>query len=150
MALRRPVPSLSSYDILLVEDKPSAARLLEEAVKEAGLVGRLYWVRDGEEALAFLRREGRFQKAPRPVFVLLDLHLPRRTGLETLAAIKQDRHLRALPVFVLSTSARPEDIAKAYDLQANCYLRKPADLDRLVELLRQIETFWLSTALLPV
>jgi chemotaxis family two-component system response regulator Rcp1 len=145
MALRRSAPA----EILLVEDNPGDVRLMQEALKEIGMGAHLHVARDGDEALAFLRREGRFQHAPRPSFVLLDLNLPRKNGPEVLAAIKQDQRLRQIPVLVLSTSTRAEDIAKAYDLHANCYIPKPVDLERLVEVGRQIEAFWLATALLP-
>ncbi len=135
--------------ILLVEDNPGDIRLVKEAFKESGLCGVLSIVRDGEQALAFLRQEGVYRKSPRPTLVLLDLNLPRKSGRELLAEIKQDEGLRQIPVIVLSTSTSAEDIAKAYDLHANCYVVKPADLDRLVQFVDELKAFWLGTAELP-
>ena len=137
-----------SVEVLLVEDNPGDIRLTQEAFTESEFPGRLHVVRDGEQALAFLHQEGSYQKSPRPTFVLLDLHLPRKSGAEVLAEIKGEKRLRKIPVFVLSTSSRAEDIAQAYDLQANCYIPKPGDVEKLVQVARQIEAFWLGTAAL--
>ena len=136
-------------EILVVEDNPGDIRLLEEALKEAKVSCRLHITRDGEQALEFLAQRGPYAQSPRPNLVLLDLNLPRKNGAEVLLAIKQDGSLRSIPVLVLSTSTRAEDIAQAYDLHANCYVPKPVDLERLVEVGRLIEAFWLSTVLLP-
>jgi chemotaxis family two-component system response regulator Rcp1 len=135
--------------ILLVEDNPGDIRLVQEAFAENGLSARLNITRDGEQALAFLRREGAYANSPRPALVLLDLNLPRKSGREVLAEIKQEERLRQIPVIILSTSTRAEDIAKAYDLHANCYVVKPVDLDRLVEFGQEIKNFWLCMAALP-
>ena len=148
MATRK-TASRKPVEILLVEDNPGDVRLLEEALKESAMDCHLHVVRDGEQALTFVRQQGKHAQAPRPSFILLDLHLPRINGREVLAAVKQDRRLRQIPVFVVSTSTRAEDIAQAYDLHANCYIAKPVDLEKLVEVGRQIEAFWLGTALLP-
>src|SRR5437870_4046658 len=133
-------------EILLVEDNPGDIRLMQEAFKEGCLESRLNITRDGEQALAFLRREGSYLDSPRPAFILLDLNLPRKDGREVLAEIKQDKSLRGIPVVVLSTSTSAEDIRCAYDLHANCYIPKPADLDGLIQLGKLIEHFWLKTA----
>ncbi|HEX5432076.1 MAG TPA: response regulator [Bryobacteraceae bacterium] len=139
-----------SIDILLVEDNPGDIRLMREAFKESGFTGRLHVVRDGEQALAFLRREEPFVNSPRPTFILLDLNLPRKDGREVLAEIKSEKQFRQIPVFVLSTSTACEDISKAYDLHANCYIPKPIDLERLVLISQRMEAFWLHTAALPL
>jgi CheY-like chemotaxis protein len=136
-------------EILLVEDNTGDIRLIQEAFKEGGFTSRLSITRDGEQALAFLRREEPYADCPRPVLILLDLHLPRKDGWEVLAEIKQEVGLRQIPVLVLSTSIRTEDVQKAYDLNANCYIQKPADLEKLVRVGKQIEAFWLGMVVLP-
>ncbi len=141
-----PVPA----EILLVEDNPGDIRLLQEAFKEGGLSCRLHIVRDGEQAMAFLNREGRYAKSPRPTLVLLDLNLPRKDGREVLAEIKSEKRLRSIPVVVFSTSTSPEDIDGAYQLQANCYLVKPGDLESLIDLSKLLECFWLRAVWLPL
>ena len=138
-----------STEILLVEDNPADIRLLREAFKEGGFSGHLNIVRDGEQAMAFLRQEGPYANSPRPGVIILDLNLPRKKGSEVLAEIKREKPLRQIPVVVLSTSTTQEDVAKAYDLHANCYIPKPIDLDKLVQIGKLIEDFWLSTAILP-
>jgi two-component system, chemotaxis family, response regulator Rcp1 len=135
-------------EILVVENNDGDIRLLQEAFREAGCSVRVNFARNGQQALAFLRREGPFEASPRPAFILLDLNLPGASGSELLAEIKSQRALRQIPVIVLSTSTRAEDIAKAYTLGANCYISKPADLESLVEVARRIEAFWLGTAAL--
>ena len=136
-------------EVLLVEDNPGDIRLLQEAFKEGEVSSHLNITRDGEQALAYLRREGPYSKSPRPAFILLDLNLPRKDGREVLEAIKQDEALRQIPVVILTTSTNPEDVRRAYDLHANCYVPKPLDIDKLVELGKALEDFWLSTVLLP-
>ena len=148
MSNRKPIPR-KPVEILLVEDNPGDIRLLQEAFKEGGFTSRLSIARNGEEALAFLRQEGEYAKSPRPAFILLDLNLPRKDGREVLAEIKKEKNLRQIPVVVLSTSTSSEDVRRAYDLHANCYIPKPVDLDKLVQLGRSLEEFWISTALLP-
>ncbi len=136
-------------EILLVEDNPGDIRLIQEAFKEGGFSSHLNITRDGEQALAFLRRQGDYAKSPRPSFIILDLNLPRKDGREVLAEVKKDRELRQIPVVILSTSTSAEDILHAYDLHANCYVPKPLDIEHLVQLGRSLEEFWLSTAILP-
>jgi two-component system, chemotaxis family, response regulator Rcp1 len=136
-------------EILLVEDNLADARLTIEAMKEAKVYNRLAHVQDGEEALAFLRHEGRYVQAPRPDLILLDLNMPRKDGREVLAAIKADGRLRRIPVVVLTSSEAEEDILKAYNLNANCYVTKPVDLDQFLKVVRAIEEFWLTIVRLP-
>ncbi len=135
--------------ILLVEDNSGDARLTLEALKETTLYNQLQHVADGVEALAYLRREGRHAHAPRPDLILLDLNLPRKDGREVLAEIKADQELRRIPVVVLTTSQSEEDISRAYDLNANCYVAKPVDLDNFIKVVRIIEEFWLTIVKLP-
>jgi chemotaxis family two-component system response regulator Rcp1 len=136
-------------EILLVEDNPGDIRLMQEAFKDGGLLSNLSVVRDGEQAMAFLHQRGPHASSPRPDLILLDLNLPRKDGREVLAELKKEESLRQIPVVVLSTSTSPEDIRKSYDLHANCYIPKPADLDALIELRKLIEHFWLGAAILP-
>jgi two-component system, chemotaxis family, response regulator Rcp1 len=143
-----PHPGLHSQpvEVLLVEDNPGDVRLLQEAFKDGNFGGRLHVVHDGEQALAFLRRETPFEASPRPSFILLDLNLPRMGGHEVLSEVKGAKDLRQIPVFILSTSTGSEDINNAYDLHANCYIPKPVDLDKLVQMCQRLEAFWLSTS----
>ena len=136
-------------EILLVEDNPGDVRLTLEAFKEGKLRNRLQVVRDGEEALASLRRQGPYAQAVRPDLILLDLNLPKRDGREVLAEIKADADLRRIPVVVLTTSKAEQDILKAYDLHANCYITKPVDLEQFLRVVRAIEEFWLEVVKLP-
>ena len=136
--------------ILLVEDNSGDARLTLEALKETALYNKLQHVVDGVEALAYLRREGRHAHAARPDLILLDLNLPRKDGREVLAEIKADQELRRIPVVVLTTSQSEEDISRAYDLNANCYVAKPVDLDHFIKVVRIIEEFWLTIVKLPL
>jgi len=122
---------------------------MREALKEGGFVKRLNVAKDGEQALAFLRRQDPYGEAAPPSLVLLDLNLPRKNGREVLAEIKSEKSLRHIPVFVVSTSTREEDIAAAYDLHANCYIPKPLELEGLIEMGRLIEAFWLGMVVLP-
>ena len=140
---------MSVVEILMVEDNPADARLTEEALKEGMLCNRLHLARDGVEAMQFLRKEGAFSAAPRPDVVLLDLNLPRKDGREVLAEIKTDPDLKHIPVVVLTTSEAEQDILKSYALHANCYVTKPVDLQRFMEIVHQIETFWLQIVKLP-
>lgn len=136
-------------DILLVEDNPADVRLTQEAFKETRLQGKLHVVRDGAEALDFLNHNGRYETAPRPDIILLDLNLPKKDGREVLAEIKQDPQFKSIPVVVLTTSNAVEDIRHTYDHQANCFITKPAGLDDFVEVVKRIEEFWLKIAHLP-
>jgi chemotaxis family two-component system response regulator Rcp1 len=138
-----------AVEILLVEDNPADARLTREVFEGGRLTTHLNVVADGEEALAFLRREGPYAESPRPKLVLLDLNLPRKDGREVLQELKADPSLSRIPVIVLTTSAAEADILHSYDLQANCFITKPLDLDEFFEVVRAIEDFWLTTARLP-
>jgi chemotaxis family two-component system response regulator Rcp1 len=138
-----------AVEILLVEDNPADARLTREVFEGGRLTTHLNIVSDGEEALAFLRREGPYTESPRPKLVLLDLNLPRKDGREVLQELKSDPMLSRIPVIVLTTSAAEADILHSYDLQANCFITKPLDLDEFFDVVRAIEDFWLTTARLP-
>ena len=138
-----------TVEILLVEDNPADARLTREVFEGGRLSTHLNVVSDGEQALAFLRREGIYESAPRPKLVLLDLNLPRKDGREVLEELKADKQLCRIPVIVLTTSAAQTDIMRAYELQANCFITKPLDLDEYFAVVRSIEDFWLATARLP-
>ena len=137
-------------EILLVEDNPGDARLAKEALKEAKVNNHLSVAKDGEEALEFLHRRGKHLEAPRPDLILLDLNLPRKDGREVLAEIKADAMLRRIPVVVLTTSQSEEDVTSVYNLSANCYVTKPADLEDYLKTIRCLEEFWLRVARLPV
>lgn len=137
-------------EVLLVEDNPGDIRLIQEAFNEADILSHLNVTRDGEQAMAYLRQEGTYSRSPRPAFILLDLNLPRKDGREVLEEIKRDESLRQIPVVILSTSTNVEDVRRAYDLHANCYVPKPIDMDQLVQLGKSLEDFWSKTVLLPV
>src|SRR5258706_414145 len=136
-------------EILLVEDNPGDARLAWEAIREAKVSHSLRWVSDGVDALAYLRRQGKFTEVHRPDLILLDLNLPRKDGREVLAEIKCDENLKRIPVVVLTTSRAEEDILKAYHLNANCYISKPVDLEQFMRVISAIENFWLTIVKLP-
>lgn len=138
-----------TFEILLVEDNPADARLAREALKEGRTTNNLHVVEDGVAAMSFLRRQGGYADAPSPDLVLLDLNLPKKNGREVLQEIKQDERLRLIPVVVLSTSEAEEDIVRSYELHANCYVTKPADLDDYLAAVHQIDSFWLQIAKLP-
>lgn len=139
----------TQVEILLVEDNPADVRLSQEALKDSCVSTHFSVVGDGAEALAFLRREGEYVAAPRPNIIMLDLKLPKKGGLELLAEIKADTALRQIPVVVLTNSENPEDILKAYDLQASCYITKPADLDEFVRVMGSVRDFCLTIVKLP-
>ena len=136
-------------EILLVEDNPGDVRLTQEALKESKIINHLSVVMDGMEAMEYLRREGRFAQAVRPDLILLDLNLPRKNGREVLAEIKEDQDLRRIPVVVLTISQDEEDVLKAYNLHANCYVTKPLNLNRFLKVVQSIEDFWLTIVKLP-
>jgi len=136
--------------LLLVEDNAGDIRLVQEAFKEGRFPCKLHITRDGEQAMAFLHHEKPYYDSPRPTLILLDLNLPRKDGREVLAEIKQEKSLRRIPVMIMSTSTRSEDIDKAYDLHANCHIPKPVDLEGIVELGKLIERFWLTAAALAL
>lgn len=137
-------------DILLVEDNPGDARLILESLKEDKMSNRLDVVEDGVEALGFLRQKGEYAEAPRPDLILLDLNLPKKGGDEVLAEIKGDKELRTIPVVILTSSKAEEDVLKAYDLNANCYITKPISLDQFVKVVKSIKEFWSTIVKLPL
>jgi CheY-like chemotaxis protein len=141
--------TIRAVEILLVEDSPSDADLTEEALSDGKVLNHLHWVEDGVEALAFLRRQGKYTKAPRPDLILLDLNLPKKDGREVLAQIKADPSLKLIPVVILSTSAAERDILKTYELNANCYVTKPIGLEQFISVVKLIEEFWLALVKLP-
>ncbi len=140
---------LRAVEILLVEDSPSDADLTEEAFSEGKVLNNLHWVQDGVEALAFLYQQGNYVDAPRPDLILLDLNLPKKDGREVLAQIKGNPSLKLIPVIILTTSAAERDIVKTYELNANCYITKPIDLEEFIGVVKLIEKFWLALVKLP-
>ena len=136
-------------EILLVEDNPGDVRLTQEVFKEGKIRNKLNVAWNGEEALAYLHREGRFAQAPRPDIILLDLNLPRKGGREVLAEIKADAKLKCIPVVILTTSQAEKDITESYNQHANCYIVKPVELDQFITVVRTIEGFWLQIVKLP-
>lgn len=136
-------------EILLVEDNPADVRLTKEALKEGKINNNLYVAMDGVEAIDFLRKNGKHENAPSIDLVLLDLNLPKKDGREVLAEIKADPKLMHIPVVVMTTSKAEEDIIKSYNLHANCYVVKPLDLDKFIEVVKAIEDFWVSIVTLP-
>ena len=143
------VTNNTPVDILLVEDNPGDERLTREALKEGKVYSNLYWVKDGVEAMDFLRRKGRHAGAVRPDIVLLDLNLPKKDGREVLQEIKNDEHLRRILVAVLTTSKAEEDGIRTYNLHANCYVTKPVDLEKFIVVVKSIDRFWLTVVTLP-
>ena len=141
--------SASPIEVLLVEDSPGDVRLTKEAFKDAKVHINLHVASDGAEAMTFLGREGKYATAPRPDLILLDLNLPKKDGREVLEEIKENRSLKSIPVVVLTTSASEEDILRSYLLHANCYITKPVDLDGFLEVVKSIDSFWLSIVKLP-
>lgn len=136
-------------EVLLVEDNPADVRFTHEAFRAIHPSIHFHAVSDGVEAMAFLRHEGAYLLAPRPSLILLDLNLPKMGGREVLAHIKEDESLKAIPTVILTTSEEEEDIAKSYQLQANCYLNKPTHLDDFETLVKSINDFWLTRVRLP-
>jgi two-component system, chemotaxis family, response regulator Rcp1 len=136
-------------EILLVEDNPADVVLIQEAFKEARLRNKICVVTDGEQALEFLRKQGAFSEAARPDLILLDLHLPKRSGREVLHEVKNDADLTEIPVIILTTSSEDEDVHQAYRLHANCYLTKPVNMESFMDLVRRFDDFWLSLVKLP-
>jgi two-component system, chemotaxis family, response regulator Rcp1 len=136
-------------EILLVEDNPGDVRLTREALREGKVRNHLNVAGDGVEALAYLRREEGYTAATRPDVILLDLNLPRKDGREVLTEIKSDPRLKNIPVVILSSSQAEQDILRAYDLHANCYVSKPMDLDQFISVVKSIENFWFTIVKLP-
>ena len=137
------------FDILLVEDNPGDVRLAREALKESDIKTSLHVVEDGVEAMAFLRRQGKYLGSPRPDLMLLDLNLPRKSGREVLAEVKTDDGLKRIPVVILTVSRSEDDITRCYDNHANCYITKPLDFNEFMSVTKSIEDFWLTTVQLP-
>jgi len=136
-------------EVLLVEDSPDDADLTIDALREGKVRNRVSVVEDGVEAMAFLRRQGKYANAPRPDLILLDLNMPRKNGREVLAEVKQDPNLRRIPVVVMTSSDEEEDILAAYNLHVNCYVTKPVDLPQFIRVVKSIEHFWFSIVKLP-
>lgn len=136
-------------EILLVEDNPGDVRLTQEVLREGKIFNRLSVVEDGVQAIEFLQKQGNYSHSPRPDLILLDLNLPRKDGREVLAEIKFSTNLKRIPVVVLTTSQSQEDVIRAYDFHANCYITKPLDLEQFINVVRSIESFWLTIVKLP-
>ena len=136
-------------EILLVEDNPGDARLAREAFRDAKVRNTLHWVDNGQEAMDFLRKEGKHAQMARPDLILLDLNLPRKDGREVLAEIKGDADLKRIPVVILTVSKDEEDVLKTYNLHANCFITKPIDLNQFIKVVKSIEDFWLTIVKLP-
>lgn len=140
---------MNPIEILLVEDNPADVRLTQEALKEEKLYNHLHVVNDGVEAIAFLRKQGKYANAVRPDLILLDLNLPKKDGREVLKEIKNDDEFKTIPVVVLTVSKAEEDILKSYNLHANCYISKPIDLNQFSKVVKSIQDFWLTIVKLP-
>lgn len=137
------------YHILLIEDNPGDVRLTQEALKEGGYTHHMSVVHDGEAALQFLAKQGAYESATRPDIILLDLNIPRKSGLEVLKTIKANPTTRSIPVIVLTTSEADQDIQTCYASYANCYVSKPVDINRFIEVMKGIENFWFDIVTLP-
>jgi chemotaxis family two-component system response regulator Rcp1 len=142
-------PRGRAIEILLVEDNPGDVRLTREGLNEGKVRNNLHVATDGVEALKFLRREAGYADAVRPDLILLDLNLPRKDGREVLSEIKADPDLKTIPVVVLTTSRAEQDVLHSYELQANCYITKPVDLEQFIMVVKSIEDFWLTVVTLP-
>ena len=138
-----------AIDILMIEDNPADVRLAKEALREGPVRCKIHVATDGEKGLAFLRRRGAAAGKPKPELILLDQNLPRKNGHEVLAEIKSDGALRRIPVVILTSSKAEEDVVRSYDSNCNCYITKPLDLEKFIEVIRSIEHFWLDIATLP-
>lgn len=142
-------PKCGPIEILLVEDNPGDVRLTIEALKEGKVSNKINVAADGIEALAFLRREGKYENAPKPDLILLDLNLPKKNGREVLAEIKMDSRLKCVPVVILTSSQAEKDIVTTYNLHANCYITKPVDFGQFIDVVKSIENFWFTVVKLP-
>ena len=140
---------MRAFAVLLVEDSPGDVRLTREAFNDAKMHIDLHVASDGAEAMAFLRREGKYVDVPRPDLILLDLNLPKKSGREVLEEIKEDPTLMSIPVVILTTSASEQDVLRSYLLHANCFITKPVDLDGFLKVVTSIDNFWLSVVKLP-
>jgi chemotaxis family two-component system response regulator Rcp1 len=142
--------TVKPVEILLIEDSPSDADLAREVLGQGQILNNLHFVEDGVEAIKFLRKTAPYLSVPRPDLILLDLHLPKKSGIEVLEEIKTDHNLKLIPVVILSTSSAPEDIFKSYSLHANCYITKPVDFVQFTKVVRLIEEFWIEVVKLPI
>ena len=140
---------IAPIEILLIEDNRDDIELTREALKEAKLQNNLHVVRDGVQALAFLHRQDPYADVPRPDLIFLDLNMPRKDGFEVLEEIQAEENLKRIPVVVLTTSDADEDVLKAYDLNANCYINKPVDFQQFLKVINAIENFWFTIVKLP-
>ncbi len=136
-------------EILLVEDNPGDVRLTVEALNESKIFNNLHIVEDGIEALAFLRKEDKYERKPRPDLILLDLNLPKKDGREVLEEIKKEDPLKRIPVVILTSSSAEEDIMKTYDHHANCFITKPVDINQFIKVVKAISNFWFRIVKLP-
>ncbi len=136
--------SPEKLEVLLVEDNPGDVRLIVETLKEGRREYNITVVKDGEEALSYLKKQGQFASAKRPDIILLDLKLPKKSGLEVLKEAKSSEDLKAIPIIVLTSSSAEDDMANAYKNHANCYITKPIDLDKFVVTIQSIEDFWFT------
>lgn len=141
--------SMQPVDILLVEDSPEDVELTKEALKEGKFTNILHVVKDGVDAMDYLRKRSKYTDAKRPDLILLDLNLPKKSGQEVLTEIKQDEELKVIPVAILTTSEAEEDVIRTYKHHANCYITKPVDLDQFIKVVKSIEDFWFSIVRLP-
>lgn len=141
--------TIMPIEVLLVEDNPGDVLLTKIALEDSKISVNLNVVEDGVEAMAFLRKQGKYINMPHPDIILLDFNLPRKDGREVLAEVKADKNLKRIPVVVLTTSQAEEDILKAYNLAANCYISKPVDFDQFVKIVQSIENFWFTVVKLP-
>lgn len=140
---------METVNILLVEDNPADARLIEEVFKDTNVKNRIFVVKDGVEAMDFLYNENNYVDAPRPEIILLDLNLPRKDGREVLKEVKANEDLKSIPIVILTTSSAKEDVIRTYNNHANCYITKPVDFDQFLQVINAIEDFWLKVVNLP-
>lgn len=141
--------NIRAAEILLVEDSPSDANLTIREFSKAKIANNLHWVEDGETAMEYLHQQGEFANAPRPDLILLDLNLPGMDGREVLAEVKSDNDLKRIPVVVLTTSNDEQDVLHSYNLNANCYVTKPIDIEQFIHVVQLINEFWLAAVMLP-
>lgn len=140
---------LKAIDILLAEDNIGDIRLTEEAIKESKLKINLHVVMNGEEAMKYLRKEGKYENEPRPDLIVLDLNMPKKDGRQTLAEIKSDQKFKKIPVVILTISKAEKDVLESYEHHANCYITKPLDMDKFVDVVKTLDNFWFSIVTLP-
>lgn len=139
----------NTVNILLVEDNPGDARLIEEIFKSTNVKNKIHITKDGVEAMDFLNKENRYSNVPKPDIILLDLNLPRKDGREVLEDVKGNEDLKSIPVIILTTSGAEEDLIRTYRNYANCYITKPVDFDEFLKVITAIENFWLKVVKLP-